>query len=415
MRHFTGIVILFVISLVISFLSSCTPQQRIITKYPLEFDTAIRALTAKVVAPIKNEHFTLWGIGKVKIVLDPFIDATSGEVVQASRRIEQVILDEIEKNFNKISVDRITAQNLRDAEYVLNGTINFEKYEIRGESAETYYRVLSSLVDLKTGKVVSDADVWISAKDLDYTPVPSYKDSPVYSKDQRAEGQINTSGKKAGEQAEHQYYDALDTHSLLVEAETSYEHQDYDNALLLFGKAAERPDGQVMRTYAGLYETHYKLKDPSEAEKAFGRLLETSIKENNRLNVKLLFEVNSVEFIDNSDLKSQYIDWLAQLNQFFLKNNYCFHIIGHSSRTGGLSYNRRLSLQRAKRVQELMKIGFPDIEQKSKVIGKGFEENLLGLGTDNMFDAIDRRVEFSVVDCQELQQKQSLSRSSKTR
>lgn len=412
MRHLTGLMMIFGVSLTISFLSSCMPQQRTTTKYPLGFDTAIRALTAEVVAPIKNEHFTLWGIGKVKIVLDPFIDATSGEVVKASRRIEQVILDEIDKNFDKISMNRITLQDLRDAEYVLNGTIDFEKYEVRGEFAETYYRVLSALVDLKSGKVISDSNVWISATDLDYTPIRPYKDSPVYSKDQRTEGQISTSGKKVGEQAEQKYYDLLDTHSLLVDAETHYEQEDYDDALLLFSKVSERSDGKLMRTYAGLYETYYKLKDQKEAEKAFSQLLETSVKENNKLNVKLLFEVNSVEFIDNAELKSQYIEWLAQLNQFLIKHDYCFYIAGHSSRTGAINYNRRLSLERAKRVQELMKIGFPDIERKSKVVGKGFEENLLGLGTDDMRDAIDRRVEFLIVDCQEFRQKRASSNHS---
>jgi len=47
-----------------------------------------------------------------------------------------------------------------------------------------------------------------------------------------------------------------------------------------------------------------------------------------------------------------------------------------------------------------MKVHFPDIAEKSKIIGKGFRENIVGLGTDDARDAIDRRVEFIVVDCQ---------------
>jgi hypothetical protein len=40
--------------------------------------------------------------------------------------------------------------------------------------------------------------------------------------------------------------------------------------------------------------------------------------------------------------------------------------------------------------------------QKSRAIGKGFEENLVGSGTDDLRDAIDRRVEFVVIDCSQL-------------
>jgi len=39
------------------------------------------------------------------------------------------------------------------------------------------------------------------------------------------------------------------------------------------------------------------------------------------------------------------------------------------------------------------------VKRKSKSIGKAWAENLVGSGTDNAQDAIDRRVEFKVVNC----------------
>jgi hypothetical protein len=77
-----------------------------------------------------------------------------------------------------------------------------------------------------------------------------------------------------------------------------------------------------MKTYAGLYETNYKLQNMSAAEEAFGQLLAVSVKENSKLNVKFLFDVNAIDFIDNSSLRHQYSVWLLQLNKFFKDNNY---------------------------------------------------------------------------------------------
>jgi outer membrane protein OmpA-like peptidoglycan-associated protein len=56
-------------------------------------------------------------------------------------------------------------------------------------------------------------------------------------------------------------------------------------------------------------------------------------------------------------------------------------------------------LERAKSIQKQLRKTFPEVFQRSQVIGKGFSENIVGTGSDDERDALDRRVELSIIDC----------------
>ncbi len=389
-RFFT---VLFLISLF-----SCTQNfQQTPSKYPLEFNVAINKLANHLLIQTKDTKSTMQLANKT-IVLDPFADANSGEIVEVSRQIEKIIFD----NAKKLDVDiaRITPQNLRESQYVMSGIIDFTDYSVGDttDKTEKYYKVSASVIDLKTGKIIADSSSWILNLDLDHTPTAFYQDSPIYMKDSNIESLIATARKGVGELANKVYYDSIDVQALLVQAETDYENKDYPKALKLFKQVSEHPDGnKLMRTYAGLYETNMKLTNQEAAENAFTQLLATSVEENQNLNIKFLYQVNSIEFVDNLKLKDDYALWLKMIAKYFNDNDQCFHIVGHSSKTGNQVYNKKLSLKRAKAFQN--KLSIINIETRSKAIGQGFVNNMVGSGTDDAKDAIDRRVEIMVVNC----------------
>ena len=60
---------------------------------------------------------------------------------------------------------------------------------------------------------------------------------------------------------------------------------------------------------------------------------------------------------------------------------------------------RTLSLRRADSVQSQLPA---DLRRSSCTVGMGFDQTLIGSGTDDARDALDRRVEFEVVACNEL-------------
>jgi outer membrane protein OmpA-like peptidoglycan-associated protein len=235
---------------------------------------------------------------------------------------------------------------------------------------------------------------------LGSSSTPTYQDSPMYLRDRQIVELMPTANSEA-RLVNKEYYDSLDTQALLQKAQARYENQDYETASLLFNLVAERPDGRVMKTYAGLYQSHIKLENQAAAEKAFAQLLALSVKQNSRLNVKFLFSVSSTDFIENEELRREYSFWLRQIARYFKNNTLCFQMIGHSTLTEDQN-DSSLSFLRAEKIQTLMKEPFPMIMQRSKVVGKGNQENLVGTNTNDVRDTIDRRVEIIVANCSEV-------------
>lgn len=153
-----------------------------------------------------------------------------------------------------------------------------------------------------------------------------------------------------------------------------------------------------MKTYIGLDKSNIMLGDMEGAESAFGKLVAVGV-ENHNISTKFLFSVDSTEFNADQGLRKQYAIWVRQIAEYFGTNTRCINVIGHSSKTGPTEYNDRLSLSRAKRIQKLMGRYSSSILERSKASGKGFRQNIVGSGTDDARDALDRRVEFSLVDC----------------
>ncbi len=193
-------------------------------------------------------------------------------------------------------------------------------------------------------------------------------------------------------------YNSLETEALLNQAEALFENNEFEKALFLFKLAVKRSDAPFVRTYASLYQTYLKLGEQAAAEDAFSNLLEARLMENKKLNFKFLFAVNSSEFIDDVELKNEYLFWLRQIARYFDENSLCSLIVGHSSVTEDAN-NQELSLKRAKKVQELMADNFPVIRQSSKIIGESANENMIGTDSNDVMDTLDRRVEIIVFNC----------------
>ncbi|MFC1826148.1 OmpA family protein, partial [Thermodesulfobacteriota bacterium] len=282
-------------------------------------------------------------------------------------------------------------------DYIINGTIRLGSYKtLFAKTPSKNYHVYGEVRGLADPKVIGKAGVWISDMELDYTPTAIYRDSPLYL-------QGSTMTKPA--QVQYQPYEedfldiSLKTRAMLIEARMAYEHKDYTAAKALFSMAAQRQDGQDLGTYAGLYLANHKLGRLEEAEKAFAKVVSISVEKYRFLTVKYLFGVNSVDFLQDENLKARYDTWIRHIGQYFHNTNYCLRIVGHASRTGTEAYNYKLSLERAKSIQKRLQNTFPEVVQRSETVGRGFSENIAGIGTDDERDALDRRVELFIVDC----------------
>jgi outer membrane protein OmpA-like peptidoglycan-associated protein len=330
------------------------------------------------------------------IVVAPFVDANFGEGVQATRDVQRMIADGLGDG-RSFTISPLTPASLIGAEYVMFGILILEDHFTEKGEIEKRYHVVASVVDRQTRRVAAQATVWIAEADLDYTPSPLYRDSPMFPRDQRLASLVTIARSKPGTPADHEYYDSLETNALMAEAEGEFDVANYAHARSLFKQATERKDGQVMKGYLGLYRCDVKLNKMSDAESAFADLVAVSA--DNGLNTKFLFAVNSTDFIADGSLRAQYGMWTRQIGRYFSSNGRCLAVVGHCSRTGAGAYNESLSLARAEHIRERIIDGFPPVADKARAMGKGYSENIVGSGTDDQRDALDRRVEVVSVDC----------------
>jgi outer membrane protein OmpA-like peptidoglycan-associated protein len=148
-----------------------------------------------------------------------------------------------------------------------------------------------------------------------------------------------------------------------------------------------------------VYLSNWKLGQRDAAAQAFGKIVDYGLT-NKRLAVKFLFKPGSTSFWPDPEVSGPYGSWLEQIaTRTSQRNNACLEITGHTSRTGSEPLNERLSLLRAEYIKQRLEFDAPELGKRTIANGKGSRENLVGTGRDDATDALDRRVEFKVLDC----------------
>ena len=91
--------------------------------------------------------------------------------------------------------------------------------------------------------------------------------------------------------------------------------------------------------------------------------------------------------------------WLNGLVKEMGNAQLCVCVIGQSSHTGTENVNDRLSLARASAVQRRLESILPSLSSRLQPLGMGYGENLIGTGSDDLRDSLERRVEFRAINC----------------
>lgn len=146
------------------------------------------------------------------------------------------------------------------------------------------------------------------------------------------------------------------------------------------------------------YVSLLKAGKETEAQAVFKRIVTEGLATRN-LSVRLLFAPASSEFYPDPVLVRRYGSWLSEVADQLQRSTHCLEIVGHASRTGSDAANRRLSQQRASAVRQILLKQAPGLAPRLSTAALGRAQTLVGSGTDDLRDAVDRRVELRVVDC----------------
>lgn len=382
-------------ALVLALAGCAAPQATNLTN-ALPFDEAVAQATDGLVGQTQKLPAFLAKVesklAKRGVVLDPMLDAGSGQQTNATQLLERRVSERMTGKFDSIEILPFQQANLAKAQYLLTGTM------ARSQSNRGTTQINLALTELKSGNVVAQASALARDEGLDHTPLPYYADSPVLVKDKVVDGYVRTSATPPGQRGDPYYLERVAVATVISDATSLYNAARYQDSLAQYRAAASTQAGEQLRVLNGIYLNYIKLGRTAEAEEAFGRVVAYGIA-NNQLGVKFLFNPGKTEFWSDPKISGPYTMWLRQIAKEGTAAKSCMNIVGHTSRTGSEPVNDALSLQRAAYIKQRLASEAPVLDARTKPSGMGFRENIVGSGTDNAVDALDRRVEFKIVPC----------------
>lgn len=369
--------------------AGCSTPKAVVSTGPVPFEQAIATATDALFQQSQEAAGFMGRRSKQTVVLDPTLDAASGQQTAATQQLDRTVNERVPRNFEQIEVLPFQATSIAKAQYLLVGTL---------ARAQNTYRIDLALVDIKAGTVVAQASSVASKDGVDMSPLPYYRDSPVLIKDKVTEGYVRTSSTPAGQKADAIYMERIATAAVINDATTLYNAARYREALGQYRSANATPAGEQIRVLTGIYLSVSKLGMTTDAEEAFGRLVTYGIA-TNQLGVKFLFNPGSTEFWADPKVNGAYAMWLRQIARQASRTKVCMDIVGHTSKTGTEDANDTLSLKRAAFIKQRLGADSAEMVKRTRAVGMGSKQNIVGSGTDDVVDAPDRRVEFSIVEC----------------
>jgi len=383
-------------ALVASLLVACAAPPKAVDLGELPFDQAVAQASDAIAAQAQSGPAILAKLQKKSIVLDPMLDAATGQQTAATTLLETRVGERLATKGDAFEILPFTSANLARAQLLLTGTMT----RVDGDAGarKKALRIQLALTDLKAGTVVAQASALARDEGLDHTPLAYYRDSPVLVKDKVIEGYVRTTATPPGQRADPLYLERIAQATVIHEATTLYNQERYVEALGKYRSALAMPAGEQIRVVNGIYLAAAKLGRTAEAEQAFARVVALGIAYN-ELGVKFLFNPGSTEFWSDPKVSGAYSMWLRQIARESTNAKVCMNIVGHTSHTGSEPTNDALSLQRANFIRQRLVGEASTLAAKTKTSGMGFRQNIVGSGTDNAVDALDRRVEFKIVPC----------------
>jgi hypothetical protein len=363
----------------------------------VSFDQAVADATDSLVAQTQKLPAFLAKVEskvlKRGLVVDPMLDASTGQQTALTQLLEKRVTERLTTRYEQIELQPFRAAGLAKAQVLLTGTTT------RVQSGQrATFRINLALTDLKTGQQLAQSSAVATDSGLDTSPTPYYRDSPVLVKDKIVEGYLRTASAPAGQRADPAYFERIAAATLIDEATTLYNTERYQDSLAQYRQALATPAGEQLRVLNGVYLTNVKLGRMGEAEQAFGKVVALGIAYN-ELGVKFLFNPGGTEFWSDPKVSGAYGMWLRQIARESTAAKVCMNIVGHTSRTGSEQVNDALSLKRADYIRQRLAGEAGELGGRTKTAGMGFRQNIVGSGTDNVVDALDRRVEFKIVPC----------------
>ncbi|MFT3734484.1 MAG: OmpA family protein [Rhodocyclaceae bacterium] len=368
----------------------------IVAPDPVKFDDAVDRAGDKLLDDAKRELAS----GRRSLVIDPLIDANTGSQTVSTVKMGLILEGLLKRKHPDWTIKRLSREALAEKPLLLIGTLTPVNVERAIDTQPDAFRIWLTLIDLQTGRVVSKNLDRATVNSVNPEPLPFFRNSPTWNKDKTVSAYINSCqvNTEIGDPADPEYLARLPAAAVINEAMMAYNADKTQDALRLYTEASKLAEPGDLRVLNGLYLTNWELGKRDAARDAFTKIVDSGI-EAKKLPVKMLFRTGTTDFESAEDQNAQYQMWLNAIASETGRSPVCMKVVGHTSRSGSARTNERLSLRRAEAVTKQLEGRNRGLRSRLSSAGAGSREALVGLGTDDFRDALDRRVEFRVVDC----------------
>jgi outer membrane protein OmpA-like peptidoglycan-associated protein len=151
--------------------------------------------------------------------------------------------------------------------------------------------------------------------------------------------------------------------------------------LVGFSRTTVSEQIEVKRALTSMLRKTFSVVPPADY-RPFGKIADFGLA-NKRLSVKFLFAPGSTQFVTDPQVSGQYAMWLRTIATRTVNTPACLEIVGHTSASGSDAVNERISLQRAQYVKQRLDADAAALKTRTKAVGKGSQENLIGIGSDD--------------------------------
>lgn len=349
--------------------------------------SASRAIASQIAEKLSTSTLPLALGTQTPLLIGPSITSASGEITRSGRELQTFLLLDLKSLIPEYPIERLGGDSPVATSNVLSGTVRYESRNQKNPE-ENWFIIILNLHD-KEGEMIGEARFRINARQFDPTPSRFFENSPIFLSGNKS---ANQTQKSSGATSKN-----LEIAARADRAIVAYEASQFANAQKSFQEIADI-DKENLLALTGIYQTALAMGKREEAQQALDNLIDAGLRVGH-LNFKFLFRVRSAEFRDDFDIAKEYHHWIERIGARLSKTTACLNIFGHSSKTGTVEYNAALSTRRAERVAQILLQQYPTIAKRIKVQGMGFTQNIVGSGTDDAADAIDRRVEFHITPC----------------
>lgn len=361
---------------------------------PIAFEKAVLQAANELFSKVSLEGAP----DKIKLVIDPLIDSQTGVQSRATRLEGRLIADLVTRAYPRFEVVPFTAANVKNSPFVLVGTLTLLNNAGVPGGRRDAYRVWLTLMDLKSKKILAKSQSRASPQGVDPTPTSFFADSPIFAQDPAIEAYVQTcQSTRVGDPIPQAYAERVLAAARTNEAMEAYDDGNFEMALGSYADANSLSGGEQLRVLNGLYLANAKLNRQDAAAEAFGKIVDFGLQRGS-LATKFLFRKGSTQFV-GGQAGRPYQMWLQQIASRTAATDRCLEVVGHTSPTGTVAFNDRLSLSRAEAIQTRLKREAAKLDAKLAAKGVGSREVIVGNRKDDASDALDRRVEFKVIEC----------------